>query len=270
MRQYHAEDPLDGSTDKHKGLSMSAPETPIETNSPEADAERRPPRARRLGLLIGLALAATVVFLLASANSSSLEREAEAASRLRGLGAIVVMDAQRRHVASVNLSLAKDLAAALSELQVCSRIEALDLGGADPRPEDVQAISKLISLKSLTLNSTPVEDADIGTLTSLRELESLQLGNTSITGVALAAIGRMPALKVLDLSRTSVDSGLAELAKPSGLEWIVLREVTLEPGALPELAGCRSLKTLTLQGSTYGEEDLRSLLATNSGIRVER
>ena len=245
-------------------------------DQPNVTEEAAPGRTREHAwLLVLLPVIAVVAFFgwRGVTDAGPTEAEVAAKQRLTDLGAIVSMDGERRHVASVNLRLIKsgdDLAEAVSLLTDLPKIGALNLSDTAITDGQLETVGRLSSLKSLTLSQTGVGDNGVQSLAPLSRLESLQLVGTAVTPSSLEVLGRLKSLSSLDLSRTSIDSGLSPLTNLPRLECLVLRDATLGPGALSELSGCAKLVTLAMQGSTFDEEDLAALLEGSDGLRVER
>jgi hypothetical protein len=235
------------------------------------------PSARRQSLqnVLILALAAVAILLAYWYWSSrqNLAEESDAAKALQELGAIVVMDGGRRHVASVNLSTLQSsevLAKALEHLPKLTQLTSLDASRTAISDDQLKFLAELTSLSSLSLNSTDVTDEGLRRLRSLTSLESLFLASTGIANRSLPFIADLSELRILDVSATKVTGNLEPLARLPQLEWLVLRKLSLEDEALPKLAGCEALKRLSLEESKYAVDSLATLQRDIPGLTVDR
>jgi hypothetical protein len=189
-------------------------------------------------------------------------RELAAKSALADLGALVVMDGSRKHVASLNLSTLSDaekLEKALEHVPQLIHLSSFDASRTPIRDEQLQQVATLTGLEALTLTSTSISDAGLAHLAPLKKLQALHLPGTKVSSTGLNALSSLEGLKVLDLSATAVSGNLGQLSSLSQLNWLVLRNLTLEGDTLGELAGCQQLRRLSLEGSQYDQESLEKL-----------
>lgn len=236
-------------------------------------AEHIPTKPRQRWItaaLLLVAIAAGVIWYWQS--QQALGREHDARLILDELGAVVVMDGPRRHVASLNLSTLKtteDLAVAIEVLPDLLWLTSLDASRTVIDDTSLSAVDHLRRLNSLVLSGTAISDAGVARLKSLKELNSLMLARTKITSTALPSISRLRSLKILDLTGTGVTGGLEPLADLPQLEWLLLRNLSLEDGALVALAQCPGLHRLSLENSTYSAESLKVLLDKAPSLAVD-
>ena len=189
-------------------------------------------------------------------------RELAAKTALADLGAIVVMDGDRRHVGSLNLSTLSDaekLDKALQHVPHLIHLSSFDASRTPIRDEQLKQVGTLSGLEALTLTSTSISDAGMAHLAPLKKLQALHLTGTKVSSSGLNALSSLDGLKVLDLSETAVSGNLGQLSSLPQLDWLVLRNLTLEGDALGELAGCEQLRRLSLEGSQYDQESLEKL-----------
>ncbi len=240
----------------------------VEASEPVAE---RP--SRRMGIPIALAalIAALVVWYVWSGQNA--EREQAAVKSLQELGALVVMDGDGRHAASVNLSTVQTpeaLAKAIEHLSALGGLMSLDASRTGIRDEQLAAIGELSSLNTLTLNETAISDDGVRRLAGLGNLESLFLASTPLSDAGLTHLESFDALRILDLSDTKVTADLSPLNSLEQLEWLVMRDLTLAEGALATLDGLKGLKRLSLTGSDYTPAAAASLKRTLPGLAVDR
>lgn len=234
----------------------------------------------RVRLLVIVASALTLVgaafalwqFLLWQEKVAS---EAAAQDELKQLGALVVMDVQRTHVASVNLT----PVAAIDDGQRFNRacellddlpwLQALDVSRTEFSDEQANHLRNLHRLKSLTAVNTPLTDSGLKHVATLKELEALNLSGTQITSAGLTSLKSLDELKVVDISRTKVTGSLRPLTELPSLEWLVIRNLALNGEAVASLSECPSLRTLSIEGTTVSPASIRVLKAKRPALRVE-
>jgi hypothetical protein len=198
-------------------------------------------------------------------------RELTAKSALSDLGALVVMDGERKHVASLNLSTLSDaekLDKAIEHVPYLIHLSSFDASRTPIRDEQLKQVATLSGLEALTLTSTSISDAGIAHLGKLNKLQALHLTGTKVSNSGLNALSSLEGLKVLDLSATAVSGNLGQLSSLPQLNWLVLRNLTLEGDALGELAGCQQLGRLSLEGSQYDQASLEKLRQSQPAIDV--
>lgn len=207
------------------------------------------------------------------ADGAPSEQELSAKAELGTLGALVVMDPERRHVHSVNLSTLKSpdsLNRAIELLAALPRLQALSFQATSFQDQQAAAVGKLRSLQNLVLTSTAVTDAGLADLRGLSRLNTLYLVETAVTNAGLPALAQMQSLQIVDLSGTKVTGNLEPLRALGDLNWLVLRNLTLDAGAFDAIAQFPALSRLTLQESTYPQEAVDKLLQQKSGLAIDR
>ena len=229
-------------------------------------------RARWLPIVViaGCVLIALLAWWLWRERQATA-RELAAKSALADLGALVVMDGDRKHIASLNLSTLSDaekLDKALEHVPHLIHLSSFDASRTPIRDEQLKRVATLPGLEALTLTSTSISDAGLAHLAPLKKLQALHLTGTKVSSSGLNALSSLEGLKVLDLSATAVSGNLDQLGSLPQLDWLVLRSLTLEDGALGELAGCEQLRRLSLDGSKYDQESLEKLRQSRPTIDV--
>ena len=177
--------------------------------------------------------------LLSGCGGVDDSAEAPAAARLKELGVLVVMDAGREHVASVNFAAVQDeqkRAEAFLQLGRLPYLTALDVSRTNPTREHLETLASATRLQSLTASNVPLTDEDLLLLAGLSRIESLQLPGTGVTAAGVETLGRFRSVKILNLSATKVNGGLEPLARLPELNWLVLNQVTIEDDSLASLA----------------------------------
>jgi len=225
---------------------------PDELAAESVSAPARRPSAYGIVLLI-IAAAMALGYWFWSDRENRADEQA-AAKALQELGALVIMDGDRTHVASVNLSTIQSpdaLAKAIEHLPALNHLNSLDASRTEIEDKHLRIIDEMTSLNSLSLSETKITDDGARRLAGLDNLEALHLASTQITGDAINALGALKNLRILDLSATKVAGNLAPLAELPQLEWLVLRDLTLDEDALQPLGASPSLRRLSLGGSKY-------------------
>jgi hypothetical protein len=227
------------------------------------------------GLLIVITLIASTIGLswpfLGSRKASPEELAAKA--ELTKLGALLVMDADRAHVNSVNLSTLKSpdsIDRALALLPALVRIKSLNADGTQFRDEHADIVAKLDSLQDLVLSNTAVTDAAVEKLATLPALVTLYVVNTGVTSASMPAIARLQSLKILDISGTKITGDLAPLADLAELNWLLVRGLKLEPAALVAMADWPALSRLTLGDAQVPEDAVAELQRERPKIKIDR
>jgi hypothetical protein len=232
----------------------------------------RPRWPWRAGIAVLCLAAAVAAFAVHSRRQSLLRQESAAAEALRANGALVVMDSEGVHAASVNVSMLQTpdaLAPAILQLPALTHLKALDLSRTPVTDEQLDYVAGLTDLNSLSLNATNVSDDGAARLQTLSKLESLYLASTRISDRSVPAIAKLAALRILDLSDTKVSGNLEPLGQLGQLDWLVLRNLELSDSALAGLA-CPGLKQLSLEGSTVSDDALAALQKRMPKLSIDR
>jgi len=116
--------------------------------------------------------------------------------------------------------------------------------GADPRI--FEPISRLTTLRILTLFSTGITDEGLEHLRSLRSLRGLELTQASISNRGLAVLMDLPALEYLELNTGVTDAGLRQVAQLSNLRWLSMADGKMWGPGLAELAKLPRLERLCI------------------------
>jgi hypothetical protein len=248
----------------------------IDMTSAETDDSMPPQPIRRRGrrLYMLAALVAATAGLIFWAWSSQQNRIAEdrAAKALEELGALVIMDGDRTHVASVNLSTLPSpeaLDKAIEYLPALNYLNSLDASRTELDDKHLNTIVDMSSLNSLSLSETKITDEGAQLLAVLGNLEALHLASTQVTGDVLSALGELESLRILDLSATKVAGNLAPLADLPQLEWLVLRDLMLDEDALQSLGASLSLRRLSLDGSKYPAASINMLKQALPALSID-
>lgn len=200
-------------------------------------------------------------------------RELAAKAELAKLGALVVMDSQRKHVDSVNLTTLKSadtLDQAVSLLAAMKHIRSLNVDGTKFQDRHALIVGQMTSLENLVLNRTAITDAALEKLVGLSQLKTLQLVDTSVTNAGMDSVGRMRALMIIDLSGAKVTGNFAPLGRLQGLKWLVAQRLSLEATAIAAIGECPSLGRLTLKDSTCPSVSLDELAQKRPGLTIDR
>jgi Leucine-rich repeat (LRR) protein len=182
------------------------------------------------------------------------------------------LDGSGANVGSVNLSTvtsAEALGEAIDQLPPLAKLTSLDASRTTINDAQLATIAKLESLTSLALNETAVTNEGVRQLERLKNLQVLYLASTPVTDGALGSIAAMNGLRILDLSATNVAGQLGPLAALPRLEWLVLRNLSLQAIALDKLADNANLKRLTLTGSRYDAGSLDKLRQARTDLSVD-
>jgi hypothetical protein len=214
---------------------------------------------------------AAIALYVAYVQVAGQRREQEAAKQIEGLGAIVVRDAGGSHVGSVStLQSREKLAEALRLLPALRHVTALDASRTSIADADLERITGLTQLNSLALNVTGVTDVGLDHLADLPRLQALHLASTEVSDKGLAALVGLQELRILDLFGTNVAADLAPLAELEQLGHLVLRDVKLRGDVLSQLGALPNLTRLSLEGSTYADEQIERLLKQIPGLAIDR
>lgn len=199
--------------------------------------------------------------------------EVSAKAELGKLGALVVMDSDRAHVAGVNLATLQSpeqLADAVKLLPALSQINSLNAEGTGISDGDMAEIGKLTSLRDLVLSHTKITDSGFDKLQSLKNLQSLHAADTAITNASLPTVGRLTSLAVLDLSGTKVTGNLTPLQNLGKLNWLVMRNLSLDAAALATLSDCKSLHRLSLNDTKCPSEAVETLRKARPDLSIDQ
>jgi hypothetical protein len=246
-------------------------------SSPNAETlATSPPRARRRALLS--LFAAAVVILVAAAlwsrpDAAALQRELAAKNELASLGALVVMDAARTHVNSVNLSTLKSpdsIHRAIELLPALGSLRSLNVDGTAFRDEHASVVGQLGGLQDLVLSHTAITDKGLEKLTDLSRLKTIHLADTTVTNAAIPSLAQLRSLNIIDLSGTQVTGNLEPLCELPELTWLVAKRLTLDAEAIAALGQCQSLGRLSLNDTNCPKDAVEKLEQQKPNLTIDR
>ena len=206
-----------------------------------------------------------------SGEANGLERNAKAV--LTSLGALVVMDTDRKHVGSVNLSTLKSpeaLDQAIELLPPLACLSSLNAAGTMFRDADARVVGQLANLQDLVLSHTAITDSDVEDFQDLSRLKSIHLSDTAVTNACLPVLGRLRALTIIDLSGTKVTGNFEPLRNLANLNWLVAGRLSLDAAAIAAIGECPNLSRLTLKGTTCPPEALQKLAEKRPNLTIDQ
>jgi hypothetical protein len=224
-----------------------------------------------IAILAGMIALGTCWWVWSSRGAA--ERELAAKAELGKLGALVVMDADRQHVNSVNLSTLQSpdsLDRAVELLPQLPRIQSLHVEGTAFGDEHAAVVGRLNLLGDLALSNTKITDAALDELQGLSRLDTLYLLETAITSAGLSKISQIDSLKVLDISNTKVTGNFEPLRELTNLKHLLVQNLMLDAAAINAFGECPALSRLTLIGSTYPKEALDELRQKRPELAVDQ
>ena len=232
---------------------------------------------RNSGKLTRVASAAILAVVLCAATyywqrSGAIAAEQQAIGSLKAMRAIVVLDANRKHAESINLSTVPppSFDDAIEHLAALHYARSVDLSRTKFNDAHCDAVSELKHIQSLVLTETPLTDQGIARLVPrLRDLEALYLVGTQVTPRSAKTLSDLPSLTILDLSRTSFDAGFDQIARLPRLEWLLLRENDLGSSDLMPLSQAKSLTRISLEGATVQPSSVDALRKAKTGLIIE-
>jgi hypothetical protein len=207
------------------------------------------------------------------ASRQAAARERAVKTELGKLGALVVMDAGREHVYSVNLSTLQSpesLDQAVAMLVDLPQLHSLHVDGTAFGDEHAATVGRITSLVDLSLINTPITDAALEKLPGLSRLDTLYLVDTAVTNAGVPALARIRSLKILDLSGTKVSGNLQPLSALPSLQHLVAQQLSLDAAAIHAISEFPTLTRLTLRESTYPEDALNQLTEKRPALAIDR
>lgn len=241
------------------------------SSSPEPPKSRTGARWLFIVGILAFVAAGLAWWFRGSGPASPAELAAKA--ELANLGALVVMDAQRIHVNSVNLSTLKSPDAidqAIALLPALPYLHSLNADGTAFQDTHAEAVGKLPELQDLVLSHTAVSDAALKKLTNLPKLKTIYLVDTPVTNAGMASLGELSSLNIVDLSGTKATGGFAALRSLRGLNWLVAQRLSLDAEAMRSIGEIEGLKRLSLQGATYPPEALTELEQKSPELAIDQ
>ncbi len=260
--------------------------SPEDSNPPQPDlgesaadgpadvGETSAPGGPRIGRSVLVAL-----LIVAAAGGSyfawemwQARNELPSADALRGLGVIVVMDSNGKHVFSVNLSMPQvrdNMAEAMRLLPDLYYVENIDLSDSSVTDEHLENLAGLKRIASLSLNDTQIGNAGLAQIAGLSSLQAVYLINTNVTRDSLVYLGGLPELKILDLTGSKVDGDLAALKGAKNLDWLLLAGLNVSDAAIDTLIEMPNLGRVTLAGSQVNAEAVKRLEVANPELLID-
>jgi Leucine-rich repeat (LRR) protein len=128
--------------------------------------------------------------------------------------------------------------------------------------EALESISRLHSLKSLTIDNATIEDSSLSQLAALQGLVSLGLIRTGVGDEGISKVTELfPNLTLLDMSGTNVsDEGMAHVGKLKKLERLIVENTDVGDVGLSHLDELTELKYVVLSSdnvSDFGQQQFR-------------
>ncbi len=144
-----------------------------------------------------------------------------------------------------------------------SKLESLNLEGADVTSRSFEHIANLESLRVLHVGHSRVEDEGFENLAPLVELEEIGFGGNKMSGRALPLLKMLPSLRrvtIGGLQRTDsglwgvdlTDFNLDRIAELTELEELDLHDSKIRDRGLERLSGLTKLRKLDLSGTLVG------------------
>lgn len=142
-------------------------------------------------------------------------------------------------------------------------LQSLDLGNLELRNSDLENITKIRSLRDLSLaGNLEVGDLGLGVIaTSYPDLASLSLAFTSVTDEGMVHLLRLQHLKELNLAGLAIHDRAVEYLSVLPLQRLDLSDTVVGDEGLRELTKCKTLKSLSLVHTTN---------VTDSGLEAMR
>ncbi|MCA9100039.1 MAG: hypothetical protein R3C10_15720 [Pirellulales bacterium] len=198
--------------------------------------------------------------------------EAQAREALKGMGALVVMDANQQYAGVVNLTLPDvepKIHEAVKHVPALCRLDTLELSRSRLADADLVPVGKNSHLKSLQISETAVTDEGLAHLTGLSNLEALHVVGIKMSNAGLESIGDLTSVEVLDLSENNLSGDLAPLANLQVLKWLLLRKMTIDDAAFETLAKLPMLGRLTLSECKLHRAALEGLMKQKPNLDVD-
>jgi Leucine-rich repeat (LRR) protein len=162
---------------------------------------------------------------------------------------------------------AKSLDKRVDQITQVDLLDVYDLDLSDSRVDvtDLEYLTRLPSLQTLSLPRSNVTDADLAHVAKLGGLRRLRLGETNVSDEGLERVAELGSLQTLDLPETRItDVGLEILAKLRSLQTLDLRGTKISDPALEHLAKLNSLENLNLRDTGITDVGLEHLAKARS------
>ncbi|MCR9117420.1 MAG: hypothetical protein NXI22_10795 [bacterium] len=174
------------------------------------------------------------------------------------------------HVVAIDFSLKSFENKDLEKLSGLPKLATLTFLGPDVNDETLVALAEVKSLRALRLDGTQVGDDGIKAIASLPELEELRLDKTALTDEGFAAIATFPKIKRIFCSRTKIsDEGLKHFKGKESLEAIDLTQcISVTDAGIVYLADCPRLKYLKMYGRDVITDDAMEAIKGLTNMKV--
>lgn len=202
-------------------------------------------------LMIGLALTITAIVQSTFADDSGLPKSAKVTVDDTG----TVIGVQLTGKSNVDrLAVSPQTIDAISKL---TTLRTLSLWGTTAGDDDIKRLTTLENLQSIDLTFTDVTGDSLRPLSSLKQLVSVRLEGCDVRDGQLAALSEMPQLAILYLGRTRVtDAGLRHLRGLRRLNLLQLSDCKISDSGLTSLGDLPQIQHLWLSKTIrYGEGD---------------
>lgn len=137
-----------------------------------------------------------------------------------------------------------------SQLAPMKQLESLSLEQAGVTGSEIELLSRLPKLKTLSLIGTNVDDAAMEKLAKLTQLESLDISYTKVSDAGLKHIASLKNLRTLCVGGNRItDAGVAEIARLSQLVELMIVSADISDSGLEHLAGLPKLISVSLGGN---------------------
>jgi len=90
--------------------------------------------------------------------------------------------------------------------EACSKLEVVDLKGADGIRQSLQVLTRLESLRMVVLSVSDVRDEDIQLLTQIPGLKHIWMTNTKLTDQCVDDLARIERLEIVKLDGTEISA----------------------------------------------------------------
>ncbi|HWC89555.1 MAG TPA: protein kinase, partial [Pirellulales bacterium] len=156
----------------------------------------------------------------------------------------------------------------VEQIAALNRLSSFTGGGTPITDRGAQGLSRIKSLRWVTLYTTPITDAAIGYLSQL-PLERLSIEVTRVTDAAMKDLQGCKTLRYLNLRETAIsDTGLTLIASLP-LQTLYLRDTHITDRSVETLAGMKSLTKLTLSDPPISPTAYQTLKEALPDCKIE-
>jgi hypothetical protein len=135
---------------------------------------------------------------------------------------------------------------------------------------DLQRLSELPGIRSLTLAHVPITDTGLAHLHGLANLQCLQLDDLPVTDAGLAQVSRLK-IKNLSLRGTKItDEGLRHLGRLESVYQISIDSPIITDAGLAHLSGLTGLRYLSLNHSRVTVDGIAALQRALPTVQINR